>query len=40
LTAGGEAWMSELTAERPDGSRIFDSRLLNGHAQLGLGINF
>jgi hypothetical protein len=36
----GEAWMSELTAKRPDGSRIFDSRLLSGHASLGLGVNF
>jgi hypothetical protein len=40
FTLGGEAWMGELTAERPDGSRIFDSRLVSGHASLGLGVNF
>jgi hypothetical protein len=40
FTIGGEAWMSKLSAERPDGSNIFDSRLLSGNAELGLGINF
>lgn len=40
FTLGGEAWMSKLSAERPDGSSIFDSRLLSGNAELGLGINF
>ena len=41
LTLGGETWApGELSAERPDGSRIFDARLFNGHAQGGFGINF
>jgi hypothetical protein len=40
LNVGGEVWMSKLTAERPDGSRIFSSKLLNAHAELGVGFNF
>jgi hypothetical protein len=40
LVVGSEAWMSKLSAERPDGSSLFESRVLNGRAQLGLGFNF
>jgi hypothetical protein len=40
LVLGGEAWMSQLSAERPDGGKLFESRLLSGHAELGIGVNF
>jgi hypothetical protein len=40
LALGGEFWLSELTAERADGSELFHSRLFNGNAQLGVGLHF
>jgi hypothetical protein len=40
LTIGGELWVSNITAERPDGSEIFHSSLFNGYAMAGVGIHF
>jgi hypothetical protein len=40
LTLGAEAWISKLSAERPDGSQLFRSRIFNGNAQLGAGVHF
>jgi hypothetical protein len=40
LMAGGEFWVSKLSAERSDGSELFHSRLFNVNVQLGLGIHF
>lgn len=40
LAVGGEFWISELTAERADGSALFHSRLFNANAQLGVGLHF
>ena len=40
LTAGGEAWLGELKAERADGSELFHSKLFNGSALLGVGLHF
>ncbi|HEX2871832.1 MAG TPA: hypothetical protein VHP33_11260 [Polyangiaceae bacterium] len=39
-SAGGEMWMSTFSAERADGSKLFESRLFNANAQLGLGVHF
>lgn len=40
LMAGGEFWVSKLTAERADGSELFHSRMFNANVQLGLGLSF
>jgi hypothetical protein len=40
LAAGGEVWISKLSAERADGSELFHSRLFNVNVQLGLGVHF
>jgi len=40
LAAGGELWLSRLSAERADGSELFHSRLFNANLQLGLGLHF
>jgi hypothetical protein len=40
LAAGGDFWISKLTAERADGSELFQSRLFNANLQLGLGLHF
>lgn len=40
LALGGEFWISELSAERADGSQLFHSNLFNGNAQLGVGLHF
>ncbi len=38
--AGGEFWVGKLSAERPDGSELFHSRLFNANLQLGVGVHF
>jgi hypothetical protein len=38
--ASGEVWLGTLSAERVDGSKLFESRLFNASAQLGLGVHF
>ncbi|MEO8178807.1 MAG: hypothetical protein ABI895_08245 [Deltaproteobacteria bacterium] len=40
LQLGGEMWMTKLTAERPDGSRLFRSSMFNAYALVGLGLTF
>ncbi len=40
LALAGEFWVSELTAERADGSQLFHSNLFNANAQLGFGVHF
>jgi hypothetical protein len=40
LAVSGELWVSELTAERADGSQLFHSNLFNANAQLGVGLHF
>lgn len=40
LTLGGEMWLSKVSAERPDGGRIFESNLFNAYALVGLGLRF
>jgi hypothetical protein len=40
LAVGGEGWMTELRAERPDGSEIVKANWLSGYATLGVGMNF
>lgn len=40
LRAGMEVWPSRISAERPDGSRLFQTRLLSGYATFGVGIHF
>lgn len=40
LSAGGEFWVSRLTAERRDGTELFRSRLFNANLQLGVGFDF
>jgi hypothetical protein len=40
LALAGELWVSELTAERADGSQLFHSNLFNANAQLGFGVHF
>jgi len=40
LSAGGEFWVSRLTAERQDGTELFHSRLFNANVQLGAGFHF
>lgn len=39
-SAGGEMWLGTLSAERADGSKLFESRLFNANVQLGLGVHF
>jgi hypothetical protein len=38
--AGGEMWFGQLSAERVDGSKLFQARLFNANLQLGLGVHF
>ena len=40
LRAGGEMWLSKLTAERPDGSQLFHSSMFNAYVLAGLGLHF
>jgi hypothetical protein len=40
LTLGGEMWPSKVSAERPDGSSIFESNFFNAYALVGLGLRF
>jgi hypothetical protein len=40
MTLGGEMWPSKVSAERPDGSRIFESELFNAYALVGIGLRF
>lgn len=40
LTVGGDFWISKVTAERADGSELFQSNLFNANMQLGLGLHF
>jgi hypothetical protein len=40
LRAGGEMWVSKLTAERPDGTRLFESSTFNAYLLAGLGLHF
>jgi len=40
LRAGGEMWLSKLTAERPDGTRLFESSTFNAYVVAGLGLHF
>jgi len=40
LTLGGEMWPSKISAERPDGSRIFESNFWNAYALVGIGLRF
>jgi hypothetical protein len=40
LRAGGEMWLSKLTAERPDGSQLFHSAMFNAYVLAGLGLHF
>jgi hypothetical protein len=40
MVVGGDFWVSKLTAERPDGSELFHSRLFNANVQLGMGLHF
>jgi hypothetical protein len=39
-SAGGEMWLGPLSAERRDGSKLFESRLFSASAQLGIGVHF
>jgi len=40
LKLGGEFFMDSVTAERADGSRIFQSSLFAGYGMLGIGVHF
>jgi hypothetical protein len=40
LHAGGEMWVGKLTAERPDGTRLFESSTFNAYLLAGLGLHF
>jgi hypothetical protein len=40
LRAGGEMWLGRISAERPDGSRLFQSPLFNGYLSVGIGLHF
>lgn len=40
LNLGGEMWLSKVSAERPDGSRLFQSSTFNAYALAGLGLRF
>jgi hypothetical protein len=40
LTLGGEAWFTRITAESPDGARLFKTSFLNGYALAGVGVHF
>jgi hypothetical protein len=40
LRAGAEAWASRISAERADGSRLFQSPLFNGYVSVGFGVHF
>lgn len=40
LNLGGEMWVSKVSAERPDGSRLFQSSTFNAYALAGLGLRF
>jgi hypothetical protein len=40
MTLGGEMWPSKVSAERPDGSRLFESELFNAYALVGIGLRF
>lgn len=40
LTLGGEMWPSKVSAERPDGSHIFESNLWSAYALVGIGLRF
>lgn len=40
LNLGGEMWMSKLSAESPDGNRLFRSSTFNAYALAGLGLRF
>jgi hypothetical protein len=38
--AGGELWLNRISAERDDGSRLFQSPLFNAHVLVGIGLHF
>jgi hypothetical protein len=40
LSAGGEGWLTKLSAERTDGSQIFHTNPIGGYALLGVGVHF
>jgi hypothetical protein len=41
LQAGGEIWTGDpISAEKPDGSRLFKGSMFHGFGQLGLGLNY
>jgi hypothetical protein len=40
LNAGGRMQLGRVTAERTDGSQIFESSLFGGYAQAGVGLHF
>lgn len=40
LAAGGDLWVNKLTAESPNDSELFHSRLFNANLQLGIGVQF
>ena len=40
LRVGGELWLNRISAEREDGSRLFQSPLFNAHVLVGVGIHF
>jgi hypothetical protein len=40
VVVGAEAWVADITAERADGSQLFQSRIPSAHLQLGLGVSF
>lgn len=40
LRAGGEMWLGRFSAERPDGSRLFQSSMFNGYISAGIGLRF
>lgn len=40
LRAGTELWLNRISAEREDGSRLFQSPLLNAHVLVGVGLHF
>lgn len=39
LRAGGEMWLNRISAEREDGSRLFQSPLFNAYLMVGVGIH-
>lgn len=40
LLAGAEAWANRISAERADGSRLFQSPFVNGYVTVGVGVHF